>query len=78
MLDIAYIPAPPITSQMIADDLLSAQREAKAADAAYDATLGHMLRGRATPAEAAEAFRRSEAADARLTSALSALDRGAK
>jgi hypothetical protein len=78
MLDIAHIPAPPITSQMFADAALAAQREAKAADAAYDAALGHMLLGQATPAEAAEAFRRSEAADGHLTSALSALDRGAK
>jgi hypothetical protein len=77
MLDIVPIPAPPSTAQMIADDLLSAQREAKAADTAYDATLSRMLRRAATPAETADAFRRAEAAGARLSFALSALDRGA-
>jgi hypothetical protein len=77
MLDIANVPTPPSTAQMIADDLLSAQREAKVADATYDAMLGRMLRRAATPAETAEAFHRAEAADARLTCALSALDQGA-
>ncbi len=57
MLDIAHIPAPPNTTQMIADDLLCAQRQAKAADAAYDAALGHMLRRPAPPSDAAQPAR---------------------
>jgi len=77
MLDIAHIPALPITSQMFADAALAAQREARAANTAWGRTFTRMLAKQATPSEAAEAARRSIAADARLDAMLGDVDGGA-